>query len=197
MGCHHVDRAAMACPSRCHHIAIMLPRRCRHVAIMRPSHCHYIARKLPTHCHHEGANTLQSFRAALTRASWLPAMTTINIYYAETGAITITVSTGPYASSCSVDDDRLCCICQHKRAYTNRFPTCRQSYGGGKAAHAHARPPAGRRPLQQPQASRPTRARRLMRRPQVAQQQRGRHRARWLRRRSQAAQQQRGRHRAR
>ena len=63
-------------------------------------------------------------------------MTTINIYLAATGTITITVSTGPYASSSSVDDGRLCCICQHKRAYTNRLPTCKHCYDAGKAAQA-------------------------------------------------------------
>ena len=61
---------------------------------------------------------------------------TVNINMSETGAITITVSTGPYASSSSVDDGQRCCICQHQRAYTNRFPTRRQCYDAGKAAQA-------------------------------------------------------------
>jgi len=63
-------------------------------------------------------------------------MATANIYPAETGARTTTVTTGPYASSSSVYDGRLCCMCQHRRAYTNRFPTCKQCYDAGKAPQA-------------------------------------------------------------
>ena len=156
---------------------------------MRPSHCHRLAVTLPSLCPHMSIASRSIRKSKLVAGNddnqHLPCGSRRHHYHSQHGP------------ACKHQLRRQRPALQNLPAQAGLhepLPDMQHCYDAGKG---HARPPAGRRPLQQPQVARPTRARWLRRRPQVAQQQRGRHRARWLRRRPQVAQQQRGRHRAR